>query len=73
MDRLTEDGFRDAWVEAGTGPMEPTCSYETRIDYALLGPRFSGHFARASYHRAPTMANHLSDHALVVVDVVLDR
>jgi len=73
MDRLAADGFRDAWIEAGTGPMEPTCSYETRIDYVLLGPRFSGRFAPGSYARAPTMANHLSDHALVVVDVLLDR
>jgi endonuclease/exonuclease/phosphatase family metal-dependent hydrolase len=72
MERLAEDGFRDGWLEAGTGKMEGTCSYQTRIDYVLLGPRFSGSFLPASYCLAPTMANNLSDHSLVLVEVALD-
>ena len=69
--RLEADGFRDAWVAAGEGPVQSTCAYRTRIDYILLSARFPGHFVPRSYRQCPAIASKLSDHELVIVDVAL--
>ena len=68
---LADVGYRDAWVQAGEGPLEETCRYGTRIDYLLLSPDFPGDFVPGSYRQFSTISDGLSDHALVTVDLDL--
>lgn len=69
---LTDAIHADGWRLAGASSAHGTCRYHTRIDYIWLGPRAPGRFVPGSYRVIPAIAPRISDHELVVVDVVLD-
>ena len=49
----------------------PTCRYGTRVDYALLGPACPAKFVADSYRVLPAMAQGVSDHDAVSVELDL--
>lgn len=70
-DKLHAAGYRDSWHHGENAGYPPTTSrFETRIDYLLLSPMFSGRFVAQSHRHIDTRATHVSDHALVMAEVV---
>lgn len=70
-DKLHAAGYRDSWHHGENAGYPPTTSrFETRIDYLLLSPTFPGRFVARSHRHIDTRATHVSDHALVMAEVV---